>query len=236
MNGKKKKIHLGCGDNYLDEYINIDLPTEDQTIIRGKADIRANILDLDFDDGTIDEIRLHHVFEHFSRQEALNLLLLWRRWLKPGGTLVIETPDFEACAEKFLKTKDLKTRFELGRHMFGSHEAKWAYHKDYWSEDKFNFILTKLGFRGIKFVTYKNNLGKKFEPKELFEAIGEILPRSFFSKFGLNKLPNIICFAVKDDRQINEKEAVKEILKLSLVGDEKEMLEVWLKEINFKKG
>jgi len=232
---QQKKIHLGCGDNYLEGYINVDLPIEDQTIISGKADIRSNIFDLKFENNTIDEIRLHHVFEHFSRQEALTLLLRWRRWLKVGGVLVIETPDFDGCIKKYLDTKDLKTRFELGRHLFGSHEASWAYHKDYWSEDKFNFILSKLGFKDINCVTYKNNLVKKFMPKFVFEIIGEILPGKIFSKIGLNKLPNLVCFAAKNEGEINEKERVKEILELSLVGNEKDMLEVWLKEINFSK-
>lgn len=232
MDNNKTKLHLGCGDNYLEGYINIDLPLENQTIIEGKADMRSNIFDLDFKKESIDEIRLHQVFEHFSRQESLSLILMWRQWLKPGGVLIIETPDFEECVKKFLETDDLRTRFVLGRHIFGSHEAKWAFHKDYWCEDKFNFILSRLGFKDIRCVKYKNNLAKKFSPKILFEVLGEQLPE-YFSKFGLNNLPNIICYAVKSDGLIDERKSIEEILSLSLVGKEEEMLDVWMKEIKF---
>ncbi len=88
------KLHLGCGEEYLDGYVNIDYPASEHSVMRVKADRYADIRTLTYPDNSVDEIRMHHMFEHFERGEALQLLLRWRRWLKPGGILLIETPDF----------------------------------------------------------------------------------------------------------------------------------------------
>ncbi len=134
MENKTLKLHLGCGRNYLEGYVNIDLPSEDQELMKAKADVYKDIRDLEYPDNSIDKIRNHHLLEHFTRQEALKLLLQWRKWLKPNGFLVIETPDFEKCIELFLKS-DVNTKFKIARHIFGSHESDWAVHKNYWDKN-----------------------------------------------------------------------------------------------------
>src|SRR5512139_881733 len=93
------KLHLGCGTRYLDGYVNIDHPPSEHTVQHALvADRYADINDLHYPAGEIDEVRLHHVFEHFPRQIALALLCRWTDWLKPGGLLRIETPDAMASA------------------------------------------------------------------------------------------------------------------------------------------
>ena len=73
--------------------------------------------------------------------------------------ITIETPDFEECIKLFLDS-DLRIRFKVARHIFGSHESDWAVHKDFWSKDKFEFILTKLGFEIIEIKQFNSILGK----------------------------------------------------------------------------
>ena len=90
------KPHLGCGERYINGYINIDFPSESRTVMdTSKADIHTNILELNYSLESIDEIRLHHVFEHFTRPVASALIAGWYSWLKPGGKMHIEVPDFE---------------------------------------------------------------------------------------------------------------------------------------------
>ena len=96
------KLHLGCGQNYLEGYVNVDLPSEGQTVMNAQADVYQDIRTLSYQENSVDEIRNHHLLEHFNRQEAIKLLLQWRRWLKIGGLLYIETPDFETMAKKGL--------------------------------------------------------------------------------------------------------------------------------------
>lgn len=119
------KLHLGCGEKYLEGYINIDYPPSEHTVMTVKADIYQDIRTLEYNDNSVDEIRNHHLFEHFPRAEALKLLADWRRWLKPGGKLLIETPDFEESARAYIWVPTRKRRMELGRHIFGRlHEGQ----------------------------------------------------------------------------------------------------------------
>ncbi len=124
------KVHLGCGNKYLEGYVNIDLPPSEHTVMEVKADMFADIRTLEFPENSIEEVRLHHLFEHFTRAEALKLLVRWRKWLKVGGILHIQTPDFAACALKYLYAP-IRLRLKLGRHIFGSQEARWANHLDF---------------------------------------------------------------------------------------------------------
>ena len=52
------------------------------------------------------------------------------------------------------------------------------------------------------------------------------------SKFGFNNLPNIICYAEKVRRDIDYKAVIRKILYKSLVGREKKILDVWMKEVD----
>jgi SAM-dependent methyltransferase len=144
------KLHLGCGGTYLSGYINVDYPVTDKTIMKVKADIYQDLTTLEYPEESVEEIRSHHVFEHFNRVDALRLLVKWRKWLKPGGKLVIETPDyFWSC---FLSVfAPFKFRMELGRHLFGTQEASWANHFDFWDKKKFKNVLQMFGFDKFKF-------------------------------------------------------------------------------------
>lgn len=152
------KLHLGCGESYLPGYINIDYPPADHTCqMQSVADAYANVTELLFPPNSIDVIESHHMFEHFDRQTALALLCAWYTWLKPGGKIVIETPDFHASIRTFLNQNlSYKERQVVVRHIFGSHEAHWAYHYDGWYKEKFEHVLSLLGFSDIKFsfITY----------------------------------------------------------------------------------
>ena len=153
MTSSPLKLHLGCGERYLDGYLNIDFPPSEHSVQQtAPADEFADITGLTYPDGTVDEVRLHHVFEHFDRPTALRLLVDWRLWLGREGRLVIETPDFERCARAF--AMPLTTRRRRGvllRHMFGSHEAAWAVHWDGWYRDRYRRTLTALGFDDLEF-------------------------------------------------------------------------------------
>jgi predicted SAM-dependent methyltransferase len=146
------RLHLGCGERYLEGYVNVDFPPETQAMMdTSRADVHADITELSYEPGSVQEVRLHHVFEHFDRPTALRLLLDWYDWLIPGGLLVIETPDFERCAREFFKPWRRKRRGVLLRHVFGSHEASWAVHQDGWYEAKFRRDLGALGYERLTF-------------------------------------------------------------------------------------
>jgi hypothetical protein len=145
------RLHLGCGERYLEGYVNIDLPSEHHTVLSAQPDELADITRLSRPGQSVAEIRLHHVFEHFDRPTALRLLIQWHEWLAPGGTLTIETPDFESAARAFARRLRRGDRGTILRHVFGSHEADWATHRDGWYEDRYRRTLAPLGFGALRF-------------------------------------------------------------------------------------
>jgi hypothetical protein len=151
---ERLRLHLGCGEVFLPGYVNIDLPAADHTVqSANQATIRADITTLEYPAGTVDEIRLHHVFEHFDRPTAVYLLMSWQRWLRVNGLLVIETPDFARCARRYVLTRSMATRMRLARHIFGSHEAHWAVHYDGWDRKRFSLVLPEIGYSRLRFRT-----------------------------------------------------------------------------------
>lgn len=213
------KLHLGCGQVYLQGYINIDYPVSHQNVQKVKADLYADVTKLDYPANSIEEIRLHHVFEHFDRPTALALLCRWRQWLVKGGILRIETPDVLASYKLMISPLiSYSDKQQVMRHLHGSHEAEWAVHWDGWYKEKYLSTLTKLGYEKLVFN---------------------------YSKWGL--LRNIEVIAFKSSQIITSSQykiLSKNILKTSTVrvntknpfepeGTEKKLLEHW--HINWKK-
>jgi predicted SAM-dependent methyltransferase len=127
------KIEIGCGQKRHEGYTRIDIdPKWDPDIV---GDFRT----MSFSE--LEEIRSHHLLEHFSRLEGIDVLKLWNSWLKKDGILTVEVPDFARICEQFPKDK-----YWLARHAFGSQEADWAFHRDGWWREKFEEILPQIGF------------------------------------------------------------------------------------------
>lgn len=146
---KHGRVHLGCGDVYRRGYLNVDLPPKDGVASgTSRPDLESDVTRVSCPPDALAEIRLHHLFEHFERAQALALLLRWYRWLRPGGQLRIETPDFEGCIANFSERSAAEQGVIL-RHIFGSQEAPWAQHRDGWSASRFRYVLGELGFSSI---------------------------------------------------------------------------------------
>ena len=144
--GRLLRLHLGCGQQRMDDYLNIDYPPDRHAVMRPKADAFADILDLNFPPGSVDEVRLHHVFEHFPRVTALGLLIRFHGWLRLGGKLLIETPDLLGCSERMLQDPSFSVRMGLTRHLAGDQSSSWGYHVDHWFPQRFKQSLPALGF------------------------------------------------------------------------------------------
>ena len=142
------KLHLGCGQKHLKGYINIDFPISKHSIQEiSMADIHTDITQLSYPLSTIDEIRLHHVFEHFTRPIAYALIAVWRHWLKTRGILHIEVPDFYKTSLLILNPFSSSRKKSIAlRHLFGSHEASWAVHREGYTISRLRKMLKITGF------------------------------------------------------------------------------------------
>ncbi|NTU71289.1 MAG: hypothetical protein HGB10_05670 [Coriobacteriia bacterium] len=183
------RLHLGCGSNYLDGYVNVDFPAEHTVQERTRQpDIECDFRTLDYEPGTVTEVRNHHVLEHFDKIEALRLLIEWTLWLSPSGSFVIETPDFESASRRFLGTDSETDRLKFARHLYGSNEADWARHLDGWWEGKFRLVFDRLGFEVIRIsrpdYNHWNNIlvvaekRRELSREELLQAAEDILSMS----------------------------------------------------------
>ncbi|MBX7143284.1 MAG: methyltransferase domain-containing protein [Oligoflexia bacterium] len=144
--GSPLRLHLGCGEQHFDGYINVDYPPSEHNVMQIRADIFADITRLVVNKESVDEIRLHHVFEHFSRVTALAMLIKWHEALKCGGKLHIETPDLEGAARNLLSHPNWRVKMGTVRHLAGDQAASWAYHVDHWFPERYRRTLAALGF------------------------------------------------------------------------------------------
>lgn len=151
--GTPLRLHLGCGEQRFSDYVNIDYPPTEHNIMRVKADFLADITRLDFPHNSVDEVRLHHVFEHFNRVTALAMLIRWHGWLKVGGQLRIETPDVLGGARTLVSNAPFKVKMGVVRHMAGDQAASWAYHVDHWWPERYEHTLKRLGFEILEIRT-----------------------------------------------------------------------------------
>lgn len=149
------KLHLGCGEQYFSGYVNIDYPPSEHAVMDVKADYLADITKLDFPENSVDEIRLHHVFEHFNRVTALAMLIKWHRWLKVDGVLHIETPDIMGSAQALVSNADWKIKMGAIRHLAGDQSSPWAYHVDHWFAERYTHTLSKFGFHEIEVINWR---------------------------------------------------------------------------------
>ena len=147
--GQPLRLHLGCGKQHLPGYVNVDYPQSAHAVMKVRPDYEADIMELEFPPESVDEIRLHHVFEHFNRVSALALLIRWHEWLRVGGKILIETPDLIGCARVLLSDASFQVRMGIVRHLAGDQAGSWAYHVDHWFAERFAVTLGKLGFGQI---------------------------------------------------------------------------------------
>lgn len=140
------KLHLGCGQKYLQGYTHVDLADYPHIDIRGDA------RKIPFNDNMAELIYASHIFEYFDRDEAVDVLKEWHRVLKAGGILRMAVPDFENIVKAYLKY-GLDTKPGILGPMYG----KWAvgqfeniYHKTIYDFDSLKKLLEANGFKDIR--------------------------------------------------------------------------------------
>ncbi|NQU33323.1 MAG: methyltransferase domain-containing protein [Bacteroidetes bacterium] len=136
------KLHLGCGQKYIDGFVHVDLLDFEH------IDYQLPIDDLSFaDDCTVELIYAAHVLEHTGRSGFKNVLKEWYRVLKPEGILRIAVPDFEACVKHYQKTHKLQDILGL---LIGGQKDEYDYHKMIFDEQMLKEALVGIGFKDVK--------------------------------------------------------------------------------------
>ena len=153
-----RKLNIGCGNEPMDGYINIDLHPEEYP---GKEILGADALHLPFKDGSIDEIYMSHFLEHLSYINAFNGFLEWRRVLCLGGKITIIVPDMNIMAQEWLRppkdntpeamhNKVMEQMHFWGFAIYGTHRGKEQDHRSAWTSNILASILLDCKFTNMK--------------------------------------------------------------------------------------
>ena len=164
-------LHLGCGRNIKEGYVNIDAYVDDPRVIK------AEITDIPYPKNSADEILAEHVFEHLGFAEEERLFRECFRVLRIGGKLIVETPDMEWLCRAFLVAKDefkefyqvesIDHYFGNGRtteqrwgmittHFFGNQNGPGQFHRNGYTIGKFQAISKMIGFSTCDVTTLFN--------------------------------------------------------------------------------
>jgi predicted SAM-dependent methyltransferase len=105
------KLHIGCGKNHLEGWINIDVYP---------APLAMNVLwGLPFAEGSARYVFVSHMLEHlFFPRDVKPFLAQLRRVLAPGGVVRIAVPDVEQCIEAYVNND---------RTFFGNRRETWPW-------------------------------------------------------------------------------------------------------------
>lgn len=153
----KIKLHIGCGwRNFGTDWVHIDGGDYDHLDY-------YDITDLDFVTNPVDEIYASHVIEYFDRTEVRDLLLEWRRVLKPNGILRLAVPNFEVMANLYLNEKYPIEEF-LGP-LYGkmNMDGQTIYHRTVYDFKSLKSLLTELGFGDVKLYDWRQTDHAKFD-------------------------------------------------------------------------
>jgi predicted SAM-dependent methyltransferase len=89
------RLHLGCGWNRLDGWVNVDLAATRAEI---PWDLRQGV---PLPDGSVEAIYHEHMLEHLSLRDGYLFTCECARLLRPGGVLRVAVPDAGACIDSY---------------------------------------------------------------------------------------------------------------------------------------
>lgn len=124
METKTKKLLLGH-PMHKDGYTTLDA--------FGSPDRNFDLNEpLDYEPNSLEEIGAFHVIEHLHPGRVRFVVSSWVECLKPGGKIIIETPDFDGLIAWYVKEPENRTVLEW---IFGDDSRRgqnhfWGYNKD----------------------------------------------------------------------------------------------------------
>lgn len=141
------KLNLGCAKDVKDGWVNVDMYYQHPDVLN------KNILDLEYEEASIEAIHAHDIIEHLPYSAAIQNLQKWLKWLKKDGELSLQTTNFDKIFEAY--QSNVWTLNNLNHMLFagvnytdvGSQDCD--FHKSVYSKDWLVKILGEMGYHII---------------------------------------------------------------------------------------
>ncbi len=152
LRGGGLRIHLGAGPINIQGWINID--ARDASHIH----LQSSGFDLkEFVDGSVSEIYMCHVLEHFSFEDAKTVLKTLHKKLKVGGVLRLSVPDFDQLIAIYhANGNDLEL---IKRALMGGQEYEYNFHKAIFNQALLSNLLMSCDFANVQTWTTLGDFG-----------------------------------------------------------------------------
>lgn len=137
-------LHLGCGYQRQPGAIDIDFVHTTAT------DYVLDASNLPFPENSVSQIESYHMVEHIPTRTIDRMLVEWNRVLQPGGTLVLELPDFDGVVETYLDADDPDKIELLLKYVFGSQRFESDYHHWGWNFERLSDRIERAGFDQVE--------------------------------------------------------------------------------------
>lgn len=155
---ERLRLNLGCGHVPLEGYLNVD-----RRALSG-VDIVAEIDELPFEEGEVDEIFSAHLLEHFPQEQLRRQLLpYFRKLLKAGGIFQAVVPDGMEMTRRATVEPGYFESLRLVT--FGGQDYDGDFHYNMFSTESLTRLLEEAGFVNVEIIdrARQNDICYEFE-------------------------------------------------------------------------
>jgi predicted SAM-dependent methyltransferase len=144
------RVELASGERPHDGFCHCD------ERILAATDLVCRVECLPFADDSVESMVASHIIEHFSYLTVEEVLAEWHRALKPGGDILIITPNFGYVAHGY--AEGWMDHTEARNRAFGGQDYTGNYHYNLFDSQSMGQALENTGFKNIQDVTgnYEN--------------------------------------------------------------------------------
>lgn len=137
------RLNLGCGPYTIEDFINVD------QFENVHPDLVADVRNLPYEPGTVDEIYAGHLLEHLDWDEGMAALRHWHSILKIGGGIMLTVPDFDCLAKAYLDNPTADNMRKMNDLYIYSYSQK-SHHRYCYGPSLLKAALAEAGFGKIE--------------------------------------------------------------------------------------